>query len=241
VSFSKSIASSETFFGRNLMKIKFLDAAEANYRLRNLKLLNLPKIKKCTNLHFNKAISFTEQQKTILTELADYIKWKIINYVEFALLKPGVYWDYPFTYGKTIIVITPKVLLKSRFELLRILAHEYIHLDQRIRPNKYERLYNRLGFYKAKIDYGWLTQYLMHNPDGEKYEWLWTDPCTLKVYAPVSLMINCKFKTFLVEPTPTTLKVYPDKKIPSYWKLFGNIRQICHPNEIVAHLLCNTI
>ena len=166
--------------------------------------------------------------------------------INFVLLRNGTYWNFPFTVGSDIIVVTQALLDKGPRKIMKILTHEMVHLDQRRDPGKYERYYRKLGFQKAHVELGVLQHYILQNPDGERYEWIYR--IGNKTYIPLALLLDCKMHCVLVElhQNPamayTVAGVRTIHKVDSvsrYYHRFGTKRQLYHPNEIVAHLIAD--
>jgi hypothetical protein len=149
------------------------------------------------------------------------------------MFAPGVYGDAPFTWGKSTVVLTPRVLDRSDQELTNILFHEMVHLDQRRRPEVYHQLYHILGFSKTQRDvFGPYRDRLLDNPDGKDYCWIWTDS-TGRQYAPFALKDS--HDTLLMDIA--TGQALPAKLVSEFWRQFGQYRQTYHPNEIAACML----
>ena len=227
------------------MEIYFLASDRAHNVLRDLHIN-----KGCTKPHHNNIIEFNADQKTelllVMKKLERILEPHLlgIGRIDFILLKPGVYWDFPFTWGKSVIAMTPTMFGKPSSQILKILAHELVHLDQRRPPDKYEQYYTKLGFKKLRnIDFGALKPYLLRNPDADTYNWIWKNK-----YVPVALLRDCKFHVLLLEPKTLGLAAYGDnvevilhkvESIPSYYERFGTKKQLYHPNEISAHLIAD--
>lgn len=233
------------------MEIYFLTPSQAYPRLTNLHINP-----GCTRAHYKSIAEFSSEQKTLLLYLMKRLENLLAPYsssvgkVEFVLLERGVYWDFPFTFGKTMIMMTPKLFEKSRKHILKILAHEWVHLDQRRNTSKYNRYYRTLGFRKQNINFGLLTSYLLRNPDADKYEWIWVSDNGGPVYAPVALLHKCEFSTLLLEIGDPSGAHYGDDtkiimhmidEVPAYSERFGTKRQLYHPNEISAHLIADAV
>lgn len=228
------------------MKIFFLTPQQGHIKLQNL-MVN----RGCTTSHHGRIIDFDSAQKTLLLFLMKKLEKMLSPYlveigrIEFVLLDKGVYWDYPFTYGESIIAMTPKLLKRPHNEILKVLTHEWVHLDQRRTPQKYEKYYHTLGFRKAQINFGLFTPYLLRNPDADIYEWIWINEN--KVYAPIATIINCQFNELLLEIKDSVTVDSPEviihmiNDIPAYAKRFGTKRQLYHPNEIVAHIIADML
>lgn len=212
-------------------------------RLKNLYINN-----RCTYTHHNNCLTFSVRQKSVLAAATARACKSLENYlirfptVEFILLNEGVYWNFPFTYGKTMIVVTPKFFSRTPPQICKTLVHELVHLDQRRSPMKYKRYYRTLGFRKRQISFGKLAPYLLRNPDAEKYEWTWTG-YDKKLYIPVALLVNCKFHSVLIEMQRGVdhIKLHNIKDVKSYATRFGTARQLFHPNEIIAHIIADLV
>lgn len=214
------------------MEIYFLTPQQAYPRLQEL-YIN----KGCTNTHIENILVPNMDQRDMLHKLmqrADQLLHGQVHKVEFVIMKSGVYWDFPFTWGTTIIALTERFFQRSKDEMLKVLIHEWVHLDQRRHPVQYERYYNHLGFRKANIDFGPYKSYLLRNPDADDYQWIWKGQ-----YAPFAIIRNCKFHVLLLDVTNGTVHKVHD--VPSYYNYFGTKRQLYHPNEIVAHLIAENV
>lgn len=231
------------------MRINFLTPVEAHPKLQFL-YIN----KGCTKAHFNRISTFNSEQKTLLLFLMRKLENLLAPYscsvgtIDFVLLEKGVYWDFPFTWGKTMIMLTPKIFTKENNHILKIIAHEWVHLQQRKTPAKFEQYYKQLGFRKSKVDFGALSPYLLRNPDADKYEWTWQSDDSGPIYAPVALIHQCKFSSLLLEVVDPYAASYGDENqtilhkiedIEPYYSRFGTKRQLYHPNEITAHLIAD--
>lgn len=193
---------------------------------------------------------FNPDQKTQLLFLMKKLEKILEPYlmqvgrIEFILLKTGVYWDFPFTWSLNTIAMTPTIFKKPAHQILKILAHELVHLDQRRSPLKYEKYYETLGFKKLNnINFGALEPFLLRNPDADRYQWLWKGK-----YIPVALLRNCKFHVLLLELKAPGQAAYGDEtqvilhkieSIPMYHSRFGTKKQLYHPNEIIAHIIAD--
>lgn len=227
------------------MEIFFLTPWQGHSKLQGLTVNS-----GCTKAHHGHIVDFNGAQKTLILFLMKKLERLLAPYlveigrIEFILLEKGVYWDFPFTYGESAIAFTPKLLEGSHQHILNVLAHEWVHLDQRRSPEKYEQYYRTLGFRKAQINFGVFEPYLLRNPDADRYEWIWKD--SGKVYAPVATVTNCRFNSLLLEIKQADLTVDPREVIvhmttdvPAYAKRFGTKRQLYHPNEITAHIIAD--
>jgi hypothetical protein len=162
--------------------------------------------------------------------------------IEFVLLDSGVYWDFPFTWGNSMIMMTRKIFEKSSSLIKKILAHEWVHLEQRRYPEKYEKFYQTLGFKKQYINWSSYGIWLLPNPDADKYEWIWKSP-NGSIYAPAALLeSSCRFRTVLFElKEGKIVRIHPVEDIPAYYWRFGTTQQLYHPNEISAHLVADLL
>ena len=221
------------------MEIYFLTPEQSYPRLQNLHINT-----GCTKAHTGSIISFNSEQKMLLLHLMKQLENLLSPYssriskIEFVLLNSGVYWDFPFTWGKSMIMITPNIFAKPRKIIKKILAHEWVHLDQRRNPKKDKRFYKSLGFRRKHIDFGALTPYLLRNPDADTYEWTWKSPDGGPTYAPVALLKSCEFNTVLLEMNGTIHRI---EDVPAYYERFGVKKQLYHPNEIAAHLIADML
>lgn len=221
------------------MELYFLKPSDAYIRLQDLHIN-----RGCTKAHYGMIREFNGEQKTLLIHLMKQFNQLLASYptdigkVEFVLLDRGVYWDFPFTWNKTIIAMTPKIFERKHKDMLKILCHEWVHLDQRRNPSKYHQYYRKIGFHRQRVDFGGLTSYILRNPDADQYEWVWTDQDTGHQYAPVALLYKCKFLIYLLDHTGT---LSPVERVPAYYERFGTKRQLYHPNEITAHLIADKV
>jgi hypothetical protein len=232
------------------MEIYFLTPEQAYPRLQHLHI-NAG----CTRPHYEAISVFSGKQRELLLHLmkqlneilgaAGSARTPSAGKIEFVLLERGVYWDFPFTWGKTMIMITPKIFEKSNKSILKILTHEWVHLEQRRHPRKYHRFYRTLGFRKHHIDFQelGLSSHLLRNPDADQYEWIWQSPTGGPIYAPVALLKSCEFHTLLLrfngmDRAPI---IYRLKDVPLYYERFGVKKQLYHPNEITAHLIADML
>jgi hypothetical protein len=233
------------------MEIYFLTPGQAYPRLQNLHINS-----GCTRAHEGAITTFSSEQKELLLSLMMDIENLMVSYssdigkVEFVLLERGVYWDFPFTWGKTMIMITPKIFTKPKNLIKKILAHEWVHLDQRRNVWKYESFYRTLGFRKQHIDFGALQPYLLRNPDADNYEWIWRDQENDPTYVPAALLRSCTFSDVLLEIRDVQRSDHGDnarviihkvEDVPEYYRRFGVKKQLYHPNEISAHLIADLL
>ncbi len=218
------------------MRLSFFSRTQALHKLKDL-YIN----KNCTPRAT--CIEFDTAQKTLLLSLfrelpSQYNTRPDIVYL--ILLGLGSYWDYPFTVGTDCIVLTPRLLTKPSHNIKCTLIHELVHLDQRRSPEKYDIYYRTLGFRKAYINLGILKPYVLKNPDAIHYEWVFS--INTINYIPVALLLNCKIYEVLLEMRGNdVIKIHRIKDVPRYHQHFGTVRQLYHPNEIVAHLISDHI
>jgi hypothetical protein len=228
------------------MEIYFLTPTQSEHKLRNLVINN----GKCTKSHYHNNIKeFNSAQKTLIAYLMSRLEQIMDKYIvdigriDFILLNDNVYWDFPFTIGKSVIVLSSKLLRHKHDYILKVLAHEWVHLDQRRSPIKYEQYYKTLGFEKAYVQYGSLEPYLLRNPDADKYEWIWKH--NNKIYIPAALVIDCTFQEVLLEiinlRSGTDIMVHKISDVKSYSTRFGTTKQLYHPNEITANLMSDFV
>lgn len=227
------------------MRIYFLTPEQAHPRLQDLHINP-----GCTKAHHGSILHFNASQKTLLLYLMKEIEHILpcsVGKVEFVLLQRGVYWNFPFTWGPSMIMVTEELFAKPRHTIKKILVHEWVHLSQRRSPAAYEQYYRTLGFRKNSVDFGALAPYVLRNPDADHYEWIWLSP-TGKVYAPVALLESCNFHTVLLElrdigsaryGDDTRVIIHQIESVPEYYERFGTTKQLYHPNEITAHLIAD--
>ena len=215
------------------MLVRFLDPDTARRRLSRLTIMTSMPTHHCDG----SIIKVTYEQRQRLTTIIRNINHSHIRLVDIVMFAPGVYGDAPFTWGKSTIILTPRVLNRSDHELTNILFHEMVHLDQRRRPGLYRQLYHTLGFSKTSVDiFGPYRDRMLDNPDGNDYCWIWTDPITGRQYAPYALRDS--HDTLLMDIA--TGRALPAKLVSEFWRQFGQYRQTYHPNEIAACMLTLT-
>jgi hypothetical protein len=169
--------------------------------------------------------------------------WPLIVYI--IVLQSGSYWDFPFTLDGDTIVWTRRYLKQHQSQDLRfeqssvldqVLLHELIHLDQKLRPAHYHRIFRELGFrpgYQAQIPPS-LRPLLLGNPDGEDYDWAWKNPVDKELYLPLGLFSpRLGHITRLLRLRDNQL--LPVTAVPAYVQRFGH-KSVYHPNEITAEL-----
>ena len=150
---------------------------------------------------------------------------------------------HPFTVGTDTIVFPREYFTLPVKQQRTILAHELVHLHQRKHPVQYYRYYRKLGFLRAQVEFSpALAQQLMYNPDGEHYEWIWLHRG--KGYVPFS--VNHKAYVGLLGKVHrikslTPIAILPVEQVPEYYNHFQTVRQLYHPNEIVAHQITDRI
>lgn len=218
------------------MEIYFLSPKHAHLVLHDLHIS-----KECTKAHNGNIIGFNNSQKKLLISLMRKLETLASPYlleiqgIEFILLRKGVYYDFPFTWGTSLIIMSEAMFDRKPIEILKILAHELVHLEQRRDPAKYDKYYKTMGFKKlAEIDFGTLEPYLLKNPDATKYNWIWHNR-----YVPLALCYDCKFHVLLMDYK--TKELHKVESVESYYNHFGTKGQLYHPNEIVAHLVADLI
>lgn len=212
------------------MEVYFLTPNQAYSKLHDLHINHYG----CTRSHHNNIINFSDPQKKLLNGVMNKVQQKLpvpAGRIDFVLLDRGVYWDRPFTWGKTMIMVTPTLLKgHTNNELISIFIHEWVHLDQRRNPIKYDRLYYNMGFKRANIDFKQYSNMLFSNPDATRYEWIWRGR-----YVPFAVMKNCKCHTLIMDSY--TGKIHNVEDVLDYYGAFGHTRQLYHPNEIIAHII----
>lgn len=219
--------------------LRFLTQDEAETSLSDLHI----KTANCTKSHTGHIVPFTAQQILILRQLVTGLRATLSRAgfvpgdLALAKLDDGVYWGMPFTWGKETIVLNNKFFSHPQKKMQHILTHEWVHLDQRRRPEAYIQYYRSLGFRRARPKYGHYQPLLLSNPDAEHYEWIWTGPSG-RSYAPFAIMRDCKVSTLLMSDDGTVHKV---ESVEEYWSYFGNKRQLYHPNEISAHIIADSL
>lgn len=221
------------------MVYNFLSAAEAATRLHNLNV-NEPvdPSRICMDFEAGQKSLVLKVMKDAENVFSQYAFR--IGTVNFILLQRGSYWDFPFTLHDTV-VMTSALLDQPQLRILHTITHEIIHLDQRRKPEKYEKYYRTLGFAKVRINFGLLGPFLLKNPDASHYEWIFNGK-----YVPVALLLQGKIHTVILKmksgTQPSTMhirKMLPVSKVSRYATRFGVHRQLYHPNEIVAHIMAD--
>jgi hypothetical protein len=148
---------------------------------------------------------------------------------------------HPFTVGKDTIVLPTNYFKHSDRLKLTIMAHELVHLHQRVNPSLYERAYARLGFHKTHVNFKpSLKKLLMYNPDGETYEWMWIH----EGHGYIPLGVNHKTYVALMGPisgSTENIPILPLHKVPVYYDHFQKHKQLYHPNEIIAHQITDSL
>lgn len=230
------------------MKIIFRSASSAQSYLDGIKLDMIIRPNANTKTYNNNTLDFSQRDKELLYHLMRRVQIKFhdhcrldIGTIALILLDRKCYWDFPFTLKDTII-FTPALLDKHHNKVVEILIHEIVHIDQKRNQNKYNNWYPRLGFSRYNIDFGRLGPYLLDNPDGARYEWVWMDK-----YIPCAILTdNGTFMPLLLRIDQThghkiVYKILEMKQVPEYCHRFGPLRQLYHPNEITAHLISDWI
>lgn len=227
-----------------------MNIVSAHKFLDNARLDTIIHPRKGIQTYRNNTIDFDPKDKSLLIHLLNKVQRKFqnkclleIGNIQLILLKRGCYWNFPFTLNNTI-VFTPELLDKPHSKIVEILIHEVVHIDQKRNQKKYDDYYATLGFERYDIDFGELTQHLLDNPDGVKYEWLWNNK-----YIPCAVLTpDLKFRSLILEINTnhnsyddTHYKVHELDKVPIYNNRFGTLRQLYHPNEISAHLISDWI
>jgi hypothetical protein len=219
--------------------LTFLSVADSCSRLSSLDIGQ-----GCTvdHHHADGILEFSKDQRAEIRTLVSLFPFVAGN-LDFVLLASGTYWDFPFTLGLTTIVVTEKFFTFQ--QKLLVLAHEWVHLQQRIYPYIFTRIYRKWGFSLKTEETQLPSEYkLLRNPDGEKYEWLWTSPSSGQQYLPFChIRTDCTFEVLFAEvntsnrttgrmilPTKEFLLKFPAAKHQNY-----------HPNEISAHIFAEQL
>jgi hypothetical protein len=96
---------------------------------------------------------------------------------------------FPHTH-KNIIIFSSEYFANPSFTTF---IHECIHIDQRLNPDKYYKIYSEWGFINYPVsqikDFTDIIRKSRNNPDGRDINWLWISP-TNKAY-----WIGAVFKT----------------------------------------------
>lgn len=223
----------------NLTQIVFLSAERGAHTLSDL---DLPA--QGTQSYVGNVLDFSVDQKALtLKTLKDAIQlygghnFRLVR-IRLVLLRGGTYWDYPFTMRDTI-VFSEVFLLKSQPEIVKTFVHEMVHLDQRQSPEKYENYYRTLGFHKIHTSFGPLQRFLLRNPDGDQYQWMfqYDEGTHTRRWVPLGLRLDGQIHTALLDAD--TRQLYPVQSVKRYYERFGVRRQLYHPNEIVAHQIAD--
>lgn len=238
------------------MIITFVDKPQVDTILKHMNLDQLIRKMEGTLSYHGNGETFNTEQRRIVYDIFSHLSRILIPYdfeighIKLILLRSGCYWDYPFTLGMDMIIITESLFYKKKDKLKEIFLHELIHLDQRRDPEKYEQYYRSLGFAKYNIKWGILTNDLLNNPDGVQYEWIWKSPASDILYLPCAVLDKGKVITLIVMvrdyetinyDITKSFKIVPIEQAPLYHGRFGTTRQLYHPNELTAHLITDWI
>lgn len=226
------------------MKVVFCSLEESHYELRNLNIKNTV----CVQTHNkNRITQFTPEQKLKLINLVQRLE-RLVRETEdlkFICLQEGTYWDFPFTIETSTIVLTSVFFNPELFsDPFTVLVHEWLHLQQRRRPLEFEKLYNKWGFRKVPgLRFpSSITEKLLQNPDGRRYEWVWRSGETGREYAPLCIVDNCKFVTMVGLVENGKIGDIVNISTTEYQQKFSYAHpQLYHPNEISAHKLAHEI
>lgn len=223
-----------------------MTACDAENHLNKFKLDKIIKPQPLIKSYHNNCINFRDNvdrinDKALIISVMIKVNESLSLYdhhlgiVKVILLKRGTYGDRPFTTDSHTIAITEKFLDLPKNLMTKILIHEAIHLDQKTDIYKYESYYKKLGFERIGDKYKYLNGFrdiLMGNPDANEYKWIY-----MKRYIPFA--IENKNKTFLYDKE--TSQVICATMVSSYYNAFGTKNQLYHPNEIVAHIICDYV
>jgi hypothetical protein len=148
---------------------------------------------------------------------------------------------------------------------LTTFIHECIHIDQRLNPNKYNKLYTDWGFVKYSLTdikgnefKAEIIPYSRNNPDGRNINWLWISPSNNAYWigavftsdnpSSIADVENRIYKIENINADYNTIKkigkykgqtelIHNNKEFVS---IFGKIiNNNYHPNEIAAELAVN--
>ena len=153
----------------------------------------------------------------------------------FAYSVGGIDWGYTYTSGD-IIVLRERDFLRGENDLMNLIIHEYCHVYQRFYPDMLIRLYSNWGFQKMDIQ-NIPKANTATNPDGVD-DWIFN----YKNNDYVSILLGQNNGFFI----PVAMKVINGKctnigikidELENFSHKFFNIRQLYHPNEIMATLL----
>lgn len=218
--------------------ITFLSVAASVARLSGLDIGQ-----GCTLRHHDgRVLVFSAAQKVRMRRLVASLPFTVVGDLDFVLLAAGTYWDFPFTVGTTTVVLTEKFFTFRNQPL--VLAHEWVHLQQRLYPQIFADMYHRWGFRRAPATRLPSSYNLLRNPDGERYEWIWKSPVSGEEYLPFChIKQDCGFEVLFAEvnsagevtgrmipPTEEFAEAFPEATHQNY-----------HPNEISAHLISQSL
>jgi hypothetical protein len=200
--------------------------------------------------------------KMLLTDLqSDNPCYKFIIKIlpKIRIIKCDLSLEIGFPHTHKDIIVFSEEYLKS--PLIETFIHECVHIDQRLNPNKYLKLYAKWGFIKYPIRkiYG-LEKIISRsrmNPDGRDINWLWISPLNQSYWLgavfttsnPDSLTqvenriykinnVNNRYNTTekIGKYIKNTSELIHNNR--EFNKYFGNIKNNnYHPNEIIAEYI----
>jgi len=217
-------------------------------KLNNLNITELNRDIIIKKVFSENILEFTNEDKYLINLYINKIPYKW-NWT-FIKITDTLANNLPYTVNNAIILY-PKFIkslntLKFNINSLEILIHERIHVFQRYNLDLFERVYNKLGFYKindklliSKIKN---NKNIVSNPDGLDF---WKIKINNKFIIPILININNnKFATlsynYYILDDYDYSKLYDLNKLKEYeYRLFcnENIHNKYHPNEISADLL----
>ena len=124
---------------------------------------------------YKQAISeFTPEEKRCVSDIIR--RHSGLRYKKWTFLKMASYidWGYPFTL-EDVVVLPDRVVSSMGKHMVKTLEHEFIHIEQRMNQDKFDKLYiDRLGYHKARriqIPLSILED-TVTNPDGANSDWV---------------------------------------------------------------------
>ena len=134
------------------------------------------------------------------------------------------------------------------------LVHELLHVHQRTFMKKFEKLYYKWGFIKAKYIHNIFEESRLNrcNPDGNDFKWIWNDKKTNKFYIfgaffnseKPNNLLDVSYMLKEVKRTDTNVFTYIDSNTDmklteneNFRDFFGITNNHYHPNEIASQYL----
>lgn len=168
-------------------------------------------------------------------------KW--LNKIYIAKSKSWLEFNMPHTYGN-LIIMNNEWFIKPN---IKVLIHELTHIQQRLYPNYFIKLYNELGYINTNItNIFQINELNRNNPDGININWIWKNfknnefwwcGVIFKSYNPnnlhdviyIAIKINMYNNNLSLSNTIIFLNEFID-----FLEFFGNYNDNYHPNEMCA-------